>query len=345
MPRETEHLDGLPMWVNGRRATEWRCSSSANGSHARPTDGRRDDRTQTGTPGTLHTWERRAQRKWRMMRLGRDNTLLRKLTQMINVHQFEVTTLDCHRDCHSRGPATPARGQIKEGLTTTTTTHPMQATESCGDKEDTRHRQQTLRRQLNIGRVVCASVVHKRVQPVLQRQTMVARVVYEPTYQDTLHETMDIAQPSGKLHGAVCLMASGTGSMDETSELDKKPTLALDKGATSTPTQTPQLEPANADDVRSGSSHARSHQKVSEVPSASGGHDGMPTQPPQVGGPLQSENTMKLMKDDSARGSPVPRLTCNHCAVICAKPVRCSKCRIAVYCSSGCQQNDWKEHT
>ena len=144
---------------------------------------------------------------------------------------------------------------------------------------------------------------------------MVARVVYEPTYQGTLHETMDIAQLSGKLHGAVCLLAPGTGSMDETSpelmrrdahqplqppcdqleaarlssaagELDKKPTLVLDKGATSTPTQTPQLEPANADDVRSGSLNARSHQKVSEVPSASGGHDGMPTQPPQVGGPF-----------------------------------------------------------
>ena len=57
--------------------------SSLEESHMGLTDGRRTDRTQRRVPGTQHTWERRAQRKRRMMRLCRESMLLRQRTTII----------------------------------------------------------------------------------------------------------------------------------------------------------------------------------------------------------------------------------------------------------------------
>jgi hypothetical protein len=36
--------------------------------------------------------------------------------------------------------------------------------------------------------------------------------------------------------------------------------------------------------------------------------------------------------------------SCDHCDGILEKQTRCSRCKVAFYCSTGCQRNDWKRH-
>ena len=109
LPRKRGHQDAL-LTNSGRRETE-AVSCSSDGSEKRPTDGRCTDPTQRGLPGTERTWERRSQRKRRMMRLCRDSTLLHHLSTMISAHQAEERTHLCHREWRARETATPSREQ------------------------------------------------------------------------------------------------------------------------------------------------------------------------------------------------------------------------------------------
>merc|ERR1712232_1003935 len=51
-----------------------------------------------------------------------------------------------------------------------------------------------------------------------------------------------------------------------------------------------------------------------------------------------------MRKDDATVASATPKEACKNCAQDCEKPLRCSVCKSATYCSAKCQKEDWQFH-
>lgn len=49
-------------------------------------------------------------------------------------------------------------------------------------------------------------------------------------------------------------------------------------------------------------------------------------------------------KADAVARAPPPSIACKTCSALCAKPLMCSSCKNATYCSSTCQKDDWQYH-
>jgi len=52
----------------------------------------------------------------------------------------------------------------------------------------------------------------------------------------------------------------------------------------------------------------------------------------------------KLPTADEKLAEEPPKQSCNNCAQACEKPLRCGVCKVANYCTTKCQKEDWQFH-
>jgi len=77
-------------------------------------------------------------------------------------------------------------------------------------------------------------------------------------------------------------------------------------------------------------------EKISKKHSVKSGHETMSLLSASQGKPIRSAEALVYNKQMNK--------TCQHCGKTVVKSLRCSKCKITVYCSKECQRVAWKQH-